>query len=99
MFNQISLHSRIRDCAADLIRDISDVVFDELVKYKVIKDTTDATQTANADEQMATSESKQHDDYSNIVCVVSNRQRNSYDLVVLVYFICVGIDTGNFISR
>ncbi|CAF1431855.1 unnamed protein product [Adineta ricciae] len=56
----------IRDCAADLIRDISDVVFDELVKYKVIKDTADATQTTNADEQMATAETKQRDDYSNI---------------------------------
>ena len=73
-------------------------MFDELVKYKVIKDTTDAARTINAEEQMASTETKQRGDYSNIVRVVSNRRRISYDLIVLVYFICVGIDTRNFIS-
>ena len=29
----------IRECAVDLIRDISDVAFDELVKYKIYENT------------------------------------------------------------
>ena len=29
----------IRECAADLIRDISDVAFDELIKYKIYENT------------------------------------------------------------
>ena len=43
--------SRIRDCAGDLIRDISDVAFDELVKYKLLENATNLSNT-NSDEQL-----------------------------------------------
>jgi hypothetical protein len=39
LINNDSIFS-IRECAADLIRDISDVSFDELVKYKIYENTT-----------------------------------------------------------
>jgi hypothetical protein len=41
----------IRDCSIDLIRDISDVIFDELVKYKTYENTNN-NQTTNAGEQI-----------------------------------------------
>jgi hypothetical protein len=41
----------IRDCSIDLIRDISDVIFDELVKYKTYENTNN-NQTTNVDEQI-----------------------------------------------
>jgi len=42
----------IRDCSIDLIRDISDVIFDELVKYKTYENTNN-NQTTNADKQIS----------------------------------------------
>ncbi|CAF3764721.1 unnamed protein product [Adineta steineri] len=53
----------IRDCAADLIRDISDVAFDELVKYKVFENNNQAT---NINESMIKSTNTQQDEYSNL---------------------------------
>jgi len=41
----------IRECAVDLIRDTSDVAFDELVKYKIYENTNN-NQTTNVDEQI-----------------------------------------------
>jgi hypothetical protein len=38
--NKYSFIFSIRECAADLIRDISDVAFDELVKYKIYEKNT-----------------------------------------------------------
>ncbi len=42
----------IRDCSIDLIRDISDVIFDELIKYKTYENTNN-NQTINADKQIS----------------------------------------------
>lgn len=46
-----SFYFRIRDCAGDLIRDISDVAFDELVKYKLLE-TNDQLRPTASDENL-----------------------------------------------
>ncbi len=43
--------SSIRDCSLDLTRDISDVIFDELVKYKIYENTNN-NQPTNVNEQL-----------------------------------------------
>jgi hypothetical protein len=58
--NQLFLLS-IRQCAADLIRDISDVAFDELVKYKIYENSN------NQIEQNTQISTKQQDGYAHLV--------------------------------
>ncbi|CAF1498891.1 unnamed protein product [Rotaria sp. Silwood1] len=55
----------IRECATDLMRDISDITFDELIKYKIYQNTNNV-QTTNNNEQMTQPLNKQQDDYSNL---------------------------------
>ncbi|CAF2161203.1 unnamed protein product [Rotaria magnacalcarata] len=55
----------IRECAADLIRDLSDVAFDELVKYKIYE-TKNNLQTKVHVEQNTQSSSKQEDEFANL---------------------------------
>ncbi|CAF2501109.1 unnamed protein product [Rotaria sp. Silwood2] len=55
----------IRDCAADLIRDISDVAFDELVKYKIYENKNNL-QTKNHTEQNTELLTKQEDEYAHL---------------------------------
>jgi len=74
----------IRDCAADLIRDISDVAFDELVKYKIYENTNN-NQITNGDEQMIQSLNEQQDEYSNLV----KNSLNKYLLFKIEDFILV----------
>jgi hypothetical protein len=51
LYFHISVFS-IRDCAPDLIRDISDFVFEELVKYKLY-DNANHNQRTNVDERIS----------------------------------------------
>ncbi|CAF2208121.1 unnamed protein product [Rotaria magnacalcarata] len=55
----------IRECVPDLMRDISDVAFDELIKYKIYENTTNM-QATNVDEQISEPLIKQQDEYSNM---------------------------------
>ncbi|CAF4541989.1 unnamed protein product [Rotaria socialis] len=55
----------IRECAPDLMRDISDVAFDELIKYKIYENTNNM-QVTNVDEQISEPLIKQQDEYSNM---------------------------------
>ena len=72
------LSIRIRDCANDLIRDISDVIFEELVKYKLYEN---ANQTAqiNVDEQISSMDDGDNDNKYQIELAESeNRPLNLY---------------------
>ena len=57
------LLTSIRDCASDLIHDMSDVAFTELMKYRIFQNSKNS-QTTNVEEQPLIG---QHDDYSNLV--------------------------------
>ncbi|CAF1198544.1 unnamed protein product [Rotaria sp. Silwood1] len=71
----------IRECAADLIRDISDVAFDELVKYKIYENTNNL-QRKNHTEQDTESLIKQDDEYSHLYgpsTTYYTQQESSFD--------------------
>ncbi|CAF1022732.1 unnamed protein product [Rotaria sordida] len=55
----------IRECAADLIHDISDVAFDELVKYKIYENTNNLQRKNHIDENTELL-IKQEDEYSHL---------------------------------
>lgn len=67
---QINTHncgsSSIRDCAGDLIRDISDVAFDELVKYKLMESTR-RSQTIRSEGRLNEALSKQREEFPSLV--------------------------------
>ena len=52
----------IRECAGDLIRDISDVAFDELVKYKLLEN-AEQLRTIPSDENLLEASTKSHPHY------------------------------------
>lgn len=51
---------RIRECAHDLIRDISDVIFEELVKYKLYENASQLVRN-NVDEQISSIDDGEND--------------------------------------
>lgn len=67
-FKDISFFSSssIRDCATDLIRDVSDAAFDELIKYKLFENTNNIP-TTTVDEQLDEPIPTQQDEYANMV--------------------------------
>ena len=64
------LFKSIRNCATELIRDISDTAFNELVKYKIFQNSNNI-QTTDTDEQVTRPLIKQ-DEYSTLVKISLN---------------------------
>ena len=69
---------RICDCAHDLIRDISDVIFEELVKYKFYEN-ANQTVRINVDEQISSMDDGENENKYQIELAESeNRPLNLY---------------------
>lgn len=69
---------RICDCANDLIRDISDVIFEELVKYKFFE-TANQPVRVNVDEQISSMDDGENENKYQIELAESeNRPLNLY---------------------
>lgn len=74
----------IRDYAADVIRDISDVAFEELAKYKIYENSKSLkTKTPNQNNTKLLINQQEDEDYANLVKLASLRFSSQQDFILV----------------